>query len=123
MIPRGGRSGLDCRLRSVAIVLGLLTLIVHSGTSRTSAQGFTDQSFVAQAAPAPAPVGSDNKGLSGVLDRAIEYAAQNLRVEKVLIQLGLDPTNVGWPKPSHQARTTSGGNASIAERSLDVAVP
>ena len=90
MIPRGGRSGLDCQLRSIAIVLGLFTLIVHGGTSRTSAQGFTDRSFVAQAAP----VGSDNKGLSGVLDRAIEYAAQNLRVEKVLIQLGLDPTNV-----------------------------
>ena len=33
-------------------------------------------------------------GKPGFLDRAIEYAAQNLRVEKVLIQLGLDPSNV-----------------------------
>ena len=33
-------------------------------------------------------------GKPGFLDRAIEYAAQNLRVEKVLIQLGLDPSNI-----------------------------
>ena len=30
------------------------------------------------------------------MDRAIEYAAQNLRVEKLLIQLGLDPNNVSF---------------------------
>ena len=36
----------------------------------------------------------DAQGQPGFLDRAIEYAAQNLRVEKLLIQLGLDPSNV-----------------------------
>ncbi len=30
------------------------------------------------------------------LNRALEYAAQNLRVEKLLIQLGLDPTNITY---------------------------
>jgi hypothetical protein len=33
---------------------------------------------------------------SGFLDRAIEYAAQNLRVEKLIIQLGLDPNNISF---------------------------
>src|SRR5688572_18421758 len=37
---------------------------------------------------------AQDRGPAGFLDRAIEYAAQNLRVEKVLIQLGLDPSNV-----------------------------
>ena len=37
---------------------------------------------------------AQNPGPTGFLDRIIEYAAQNLRVEKVLIQLGLDPSNV-----------------------------
>ncbi len=32
----------------------------------------------------------------GLLDRAIEYAAQNLRVEKLIIQLGLDPNNISF---------------------------
>jgi ABC-type multidrug transport system fused ATPase/permease subunit len=36
----------------------------------------------------------EERGQTGLLDRVIEYAAQNLRVEKVLIQLGLDPSNV-----------------------------
>ncbi len=30
-----------------------------------------------------------DRGPPGLLDRAIEYAAQNLRIEKLLIQLGL----------------------------------
>jgi hypothetical protein len=34
--------------------------------------------------------------LSSILDRALEYAAQNLRVEKLLIQLGLDPANLTY---------------------------
>jgi len=29
-----------------------------------------------------------------ILNRALEIASQNLRVEKVLIQLGLDPSHV-----------------------------
>ena len=37
---------------------------------------------------------AQDRGQAGFLDRAIEYAAQNLRVEKVLIQLGLDPSNI-----------------------------
>ena len=34
--------------------------------------------------------------LAAILNRAVEYAAQNLRVEKLLIQLGLDPANVTY---------------------------
>jgi hypothetical protein len=37
-----------------------------------------------------------NLDLSSILDRALEYAAQNLRIEKLLIQLGLDPTNLSY---------------------------
>lgn len=37
---------------------------------------------------------SANPDSPGVLDRVLEYAAQNLRVEKLLIQLGLDPNNI-----------------------------
>ena len=31
---------------------------------------------------------------SGILDRILSAAAQNLRIEKILLQLGLDPSNV-----------------------------
>ena len=41
-------------------------------------------------------MGSANIDLPAILNRALEYAAQNLRVEKILIQLGLDPTNVTY---------------------------
>jgi len=34
--------------------------------------------------------------LAAILNRAVEYAAQNLRVEKLLVQLGLDPANVTY---------------------------
>jgi hypothetical protein len=37
---------------------------------------------------------SASMDLSSILNRALDVAAQNLRVEKILIQLGLDPTNV-----------------------------
>ena len=33
---------------------------------------------------------------AAILNRVLEYAAQNLRVEKVLIQLGLDPSNITY---------------------------
>ena len=33
---------------------------------------------------------------AGILDRALDYATSNLRVERLLIQLGLDPNNVTW---------------------------
>jgi hypothetical protein len=39
---------------------------------------------------------SANSDPAAILNRALEYAAQNLRVEKLLIQLGLDPTNVTY---------------------------
>ena len=41
-------------------------------------------------------MGSANIDLPAILNRALEYAAQNLRIEKILIQLGLDPTNVTY---------------------------
>jgi hypothetical protein len=41
-------------------------------------------------------MGSANIDLPAILNRALEYAAQNLRVEKILIQLGLDPSNVTY---------------------------
>ncbi len=37
-----------------------------------------------------------SSGLSDALDRALERAAQNLRVEKALLQLGLDPANITY---------------------------
>jgi Cyclic nucleotide-binding domain len=33
---------------------------------------------------------------AALLNRALEHAAQNLRIEKLFIQLGLDPTNVSY---------------------------
>jgi hypothetical protein len=39
---------------------------------------------------------SANIDPAAILNRALEYAAQNLRVEKLLIQLGLDPANVTY---------------------------
>ena len=39
---------------------------------------------------------SANIDPAAILNRALEYAAQNLRVEKVLIQLGLDPANITY---------------------------
>ena len=37
-----------------------------------------------------------NLDVSSILDRVLDYAAQNLRVEKLLIQLGLDPSNLTY---------------------------
>ena len=39
---------------------------------------------------------SANTDPAAILNRALEYAAQNLRVEKLLIQLGLDPANISY---------------------------
>jgi len=39
---------------------------------------------------------SANLDPAAILNRALEYAAQNLRVEKILIQLGLDPANITY---------------------------
>ena len=33
---------------------------------------------------------------AAILNRALDYATQNLRVEKLLIQLGLDPSNITY---------------------------
>src|ERR1700743_3508631 len=41
-------------------------------------------------------MGSANIDLPAILNRALEFAAQNLRVEKILIQLGLAPTHVTY---------------------------
>ena len=39
---------------------------------------------------------SANLDPAAILNRFLEYAAQNLRVEKLLIQLGLDPSNITY---------------------------
>src|SRR5689334_20209613 len=39
---------------------------------------------------------SANIDPAAILNRALEYAAQNLRVEKLFIQLGLDPANISY---------------------------
>ena len=39
---------------------------------------------------------SANTDPAAILNRFLEYAAQNLRVEKLLIQLGLDPANITY---------------------------
>jgi hypothetical protein len=39
---------------------------------------------------------SANIDPAAIVNRALEYAAQNLRVEKLLIQLGLDPANITY---------------------------
>jgi hypothetical protein len=39
---------------------------------------------------------SANIDPAAILNRALDYAAQNLRVEKLFIQLGLDPTNISY---------------------------
>jgi Cyclic nucleotide-binding domain len=39
---------------------------------------------------------SGNIDLAAKLNRILEYAAQNLKLEKLLIQLGLDPTNITY---------------------------
>lgn len=39
---------------------------------------------------------SANPDSAGIMDRILEYAAQNLTIEKLLIQLGLDPSNVTY---------------------------
>src|SRR5436190_23536347 len=39
---------------------------------------------------------SANIDPAAILNRALEYAAQNLRVEKLLIQLVLDPANISY---------------------------
>jgi Cyclic nucleotide-binding domain len=39
---------------------------------------------------------SANIDPEAIINRVLEYAAQNLRVEKLLIQLGLDPTNITY---------------------------
>jgi len=41
-------------------------------------------------------MGSANIDPAAILNRALEYAAQNLRVEKLFIQLGLDPANISY---------------------------
>jgi len=51
---------------------------------------------------------ASNLDLSTILDRALAAVVQNLRVEKILLQLGLDPTNITFD--------------AVASRLADVAV-
>jgi hypothetical protein len=41
-------------------------------------------------------MGSANIDPAAILNRALELAAQNLRIEKLFIQLGLDPSNISY---------------------------
>src|SRR4029078_2433931 len=41
-------------------------------------------------------MGSASLDLTAILNRILEYAAQNLRLEKLLVQLGLDPSNITY---------------------------
>jgi cyclic nucleotide-binding protein len=47
-------------------------------------------------------MGGPAADLSGTLNRILEYAAQNLRFEKLLIQLGLDPANITYDAIFHR---------------------
>jgi len=47
-------------------------------------------------------MGGPTADLSGTLNRILEYAAQNLRFEKLLIQLGLDPANITYEVIFHR---------------------
>jgi CRP-like cAMP-binding protein len=47
-------------------------------------------------------MGGPTADLSGTLNRILEYAAQNLRFEKLLIQLGLDPANITYDVIFHR---------------------
>jgi hypothetical protein len=47
-------------------------------------------------------MGVPTADLSGTLSRILEYAAQNLRFEKLLIQLGLDPANITYEAIFHR---------------------
>jgi Cyclic nucleotide-binding domain len=42
------------------------------------------------------PMNSSTADLSGILNRILDVAADNLRVAKILVQLGLDPDNVSY---------------------------
>jgi CRP-like cAMP-binding protein len=47
-------------------------------------------------------MGVPTADLSGTFNRILEYAAQNLRFEKLLIQLGLDPANITYDAIFHR---------------------
>jgi hypothetical protein len=47
-------------------------------------------------------MGVPTADLSGTLSRILEYAVQNLRFEKLLIQLGLDPANITYEAIFHR---------------------
>jgi len=57
---------------------------------------------------------SDYSGLAGFLDRVAERAAQNLTIEKLLIQLNLDPTNVTFEAIWHRLAEILIANINIA---------
>ena len=57
---------------------------------------------------------SDYSGLTGFLDRVAERAAQNLTIEKLLIQLNIDPTNVTFDAIWHRLAEIIIANINIA---------
>jgi hypothetical protein len=52
--------------------------------------------------------------LAGVLNRALERATQNLRIEKLLIQIGLDPSNVTFDAIFHRLIDIAVSNINFA---------
>lgn len=57
---------------------------------------------------------SDYSGLTGFLDSVAERAAQNLTIEKLLIQLNLDPTNITFDAIWHRLAEVIIANINIA---------
>ncbi len=57
---------------------------------------------------------SDDSGLTGLLNRIAERAAQNLTIEKLLIQLNIDPTNVTFDAVWHRLAEILIDNINIA---------
>jgi hypothetical protein len=57
---------------------------------------------------------SEDSGLTGLLDRVAERAAQNLTIEKLLIQLNLDPTNVTFEAIWHRLAEIFIANINLA---------
>jgi len=56
----------------------------------------------------------EDAGLTGYLDRVVERAAQNLTIEKLLIQLNLDPTNITFEAIWHRLAEVMIANINIA---------
>jgi len=91
------------------LLIGKHSCQAQAGSEYTMAWGHPPQPFrrrvffVARFRPGPARanrgegcMGSANIDLPAILNRALEYAAQTSGSKKLLIQLGLDPSNVTY---------------------------